>query len=250
MKPKKAFILSGIFLAIAVVFSVVVSRVNVRPVEMESDCPSSEISDNDSSCTEEETKPVGLATLNESVRSLFSYDKNGINQFWYKFTNISGAFCVLPAVYFGCLGLYEVVKRKSLKKVDLELKLLAVFYIVVVAVYFIFDHLIIVNYRPTSPLEPSYPSSHTLFAITICGSAILILRRLYKNKKSATRAKMFLAELIIATVLGRLLAGVHWYTDILGGIFISIFLLSAFYTALVSLEPKNKPANSTPLAKS
>ena len=48
-----------------------------------------------------------------------------------------------------------------------------------------------------------------------------------------TMATMVMSILIIfTTILGRLISGVHWFTDIIGGILISSFLLMLFHLVL------------------
>ena len=86
--------------------------------------------------------------------------------------------------------------------------------------------------------EASYPSSHTLMSVCICGSAILINKKLFNNKISKILNVLSLI-LIIAIVVGRLISGVHWFTDIIGGLLISSALLMSFYTA-INGEKTNK----------
>ena len=87
-------------------------------------------------------------------------------------------------------------------------------------------------------LEASYPSSHTLMTICICGSSILINKKLFNNK--ITKVMNYLSIIIITiTVVGRLISGVHWFTDIIGGILISSGLLMTFYSLLSIINKEN-----------
>ena len=63
-----------------------------------------------------------------------------------------------------------------------------------------------------------------------------------KNEKllKATNILTWLVMLVI--VIGRVLSGVHWLTDIIGGIIISLFMLMSLYTVfniINSMEKKN-----------
>ena len=87
-------------------------------------------------------------------------------------------------------------------------------------------------------LEASYPPSHTLMTICICGSSILINKKLFNNK--ITKVINYLSIIIITiTVVGRLISGVHWFTDIIGGILISSGLLMTFYSLLSIINKEN-----------
>ena len=175
--------------------------------------------------------------------TLGSFDYNDM---WYKITKYTGYMLFLPVAFLIILGFVELVKRKSFKKVDRELKLLALFYVAVGAVYLFFEKFFIINYRPImldGKLESSYPSSHTLFAITLCGSAMLINRALLKkNQKQAMVMNLLLAALALVTVVGRLLSGVHWATDIIGGILIGFTLV--FALAALIKEPAKEEKES------
>ena len=84
-------------------------------------------------------------------------------------------------------------------------------------------------------LEASFPSSHTLMAVCICGSSVMVNTRLFKNKLSKV-SNILSFVIIIVTIFGRLISGVHWFTDILGGLFIALALLMTFYSILQKFD--------------
>ena len=132
--------------------------------------------------------------------------------------------------YYGLIGLKQLLKKKSIKKVDKRLIILGCFYIMVLLCYIFFEN-VIINYRPIlidGVLEASYPSSHTVLAITICLSSLLISKYYFKENIQKT-VDIITWILLIIIVVGRLLSGVHWLTDIIGGIIISDFLVTAYY---------------------
>ena len=144
------------------------------------------------------------------------------------------------AIVYAFIGLIQFIKRRSIFKVDKEIILLGLYYIIVIALYVFFEK-VIINYRPilmNGFLEASYPSSHTLMTICICGSSILINKKLFNNK--ITKVINYLSIIIITiTVVGRLISGVHWFTDIIGGILISSGLLMTFYSLLSIINKEN-----------
>ena len=165
---------------------------------------------------------IGFATLNKAVNDLF-----GTHSIWYNITDWLGVAAILIAFGFACLGLYQLISRKSLKKVDADLYLLGAFYAVIMGVYVFFE-ICIINYRPIilyKDLEASFPSSHTMIVLCIMSTAIFQFnRRIHNNivKKAVNGASILL---IAITIIGRLISGVHWFTDILGGLLIGTSLL-------------------------
>lgn len=143
------------------------------------------------------------------------------------------------------IGLVQLIKRKSLLKVDKEIILLGIFYIVIIILYVFFEKYI-VNYHPilmNGFKESSYPSSHTLITICLCGSSIMINKVLYNNK-TTKYVNIFSLAIIIITVIGRLFSGVHWLTDIIGGILIPLALVMQFFHSFIKHFP-NSPKNLT-----
>ena len=169
---------------------------------------------------------VGLGTINKAFA-----DGIGVHMIWYHITNILGLFSLLVAAFFAGVGVLQLVTRKSLAKVDKDIIILGGFYIVVLACYMLFDKFAI-NYRPVmldGELESSYPSSHTMLAICVMSTAIMQLRWKIKDKQLRQIISGVLAFLILVIVVGRLLSGVHWFTDIIGGIFLSAVLVSLYH---------------------
>ena len=213
---KRNFLISGILLLIAITFTILVKVVDVKQIGV-----------NNSS--------IGFATLNQ-----FIFETTGVNMIWYHITDWLGLIPVFMAIVYAFIGLIQLIKRRSIFKVDKEIILLGLYYIIVIALYVFFEK-VIINYRPilmNGFLEASYPSSHTLMTICICGSSILINKKLFNNK--ITKVITYLSIIIITiTVVGRLISGVHWFTDIIGGILISSGLLMTFYSLLSIINKEN-----------
>lgn len=175
---------------------------------------------------------VGFSSLNS-----FVFNLTGNNMTLYKITEILGIIPILIALMYAVIGLIQVIDRKSLK-VDKELIALGILYIIVILIYVFFEKCII-NYRPVlidGILEASYPSSHTLLSICICGSALLINKYLFNNKKIYKYINIVSIISMVLIVLGRLLSGVHWASDIIGSIIISITLLKMLETYYLSIK--------------
>lgn len=175
---------------------------------------------------------VGFSSLNS-----FVFNLTGNNMTLYKITEILGIIPILIALMYAVIGLIQVIDRKSLK-VDKELIALGILYIIVILIYVFFEKCII-NYRPVlidGILEASYPSSHTLLSICICGSALLINKYLFNNKKIYKYINIISIISMVLIVIGRLLSGVHWASDIIGSIIISITLLKILETYYLSIK--------------
>ena len=214
---KRNIIISIILLFISIIYTILVKNIDVSP-----------IGPNESS--------VGFSSINSFFHNLI-----GSHMTIYKITEILGIIPLLIAGSYVLVGAFELFKRKSLAKVDYEIYVLGILYIIVLGLYIFFEKCII-NYRPIlidGVLEASYPSSHTLMALCICGSSIIINKKIFKNKIFNIENKLSIF-LMITIVLGRFASGVHWFSDILGGIIISIALLFTFYTNIISIPSKNK----------
>ena len=177
---------------------------------------------------------IGLSHLNQFIFDLF-----GVNMLWYHITDWLGIAAILTAFVFAVTGLVQLIKRRSLLKVDREILSLGGLYIVVIALYILFEN-VIINYRPiimpdnTHP-EASFPSSHTMLVCVIMGSAVMLINKYIKNKTLNKTLRAICFVIIGITIIGRLIAGVHWFTDIVGGIMISVTLLS-LYKEVISHE--------------
>ena len=164
---------------------------------------------------------IGFATLNTAVYSLL-----GKNDLCYKITQnylIIWAFFIV--VFHALTGFIQLIKTKSLLKVDHEILMLGIIYVIVVILYVLFEKLAI-NYRPIvfeKGLEPSYPSTHTMLILTVSGTAIPSAKKYFKRP---LLTKIICIAVMWGTVICRLLSGVHWFTDIIGGILISLCLIS------------------------
>lgn len=220
MKQKRYFLAAALELLLFVGFTALVSLVDVQPIGPEG-------------------SEVGLATLNEFVHEMVGY-----RPFWYSLTQWLGVLSLLVAVGFGLVGLVQLVQRKSLKKVDPSLLALGGFYVLVLLCYVLFE-VLIVNYRPMlqdGVLEASYPSSHTMLVICVMATARMELRRLMPKSGLRVTMEVLCGVLITVMVLGRYLSGVHWFTDIIGGIFLASALVT-LYAGVLRMLPGSKKRN-------
>ncbi len=178
---------------------------------------------------------VGLATLNAAAR-----DRIGTSAIWYTLSSLCGYLSLASAVGFACLGLYQWITRKRLRRVDRDLYLLAAFYALVLMAYLFFE-VVVINHRPVlsdGTLEASFPSSHTVLALCFLGAAIPRLATRLRKRPWRTLSVTACALVMALAVISRTLSGVHWLTDILGGLLLSGVLLGA-YGVVSSLIPRD-----------
>ena len=177
---------------------------------------------------------VGFATMNRFVHNL-----TGVHMTLYAITDWLGLVPLVFVMGFALLGLIQWIKRKHLLKVDHSFLILGGFYIIVMAVYVLFE-MLVVNYRPVlinGYLEASYPSSTTMLVMCVMPTAIMQFNARIKNNVLKRCVASAIIIFIAFMVIGRLISGVHWLTDIIGGALLSAGLV-LMYHYLCGLEWK------------
>jgi len=175
---------------------------------------------------------VGFATMNRFVHNL-----TGVHMYLYIITDWLGLVPLAFAFGFALLGLMQWIKRKHLLKVDYNIIVLGGFYIAVMAAYLYFE-IFVVNYRPVligGILEASYPSSTTMLVTCVMPTAIMQFNARIKNGVLKRCVAFAITAFIVFMVIGRLVSGVHWVTDIIGGALLSAGLVM-MYRAIIRLE--------------
>ena len=210
-KESKWYFMAGIcLLLLFVVWTVAVSFVDVKPIGPKG-------------------SSVGFATLNGAVHSLV-----GVNWGLYAVTDWLGLVPFGIAAGYGALGLAQLIKRKSLFKVDRGILFLGIFYAAVIFVFVLFEYLEI-NYRPVlidGVLEASYPSSTTMISMCVMPTAAIELYGRINNRTARLLAVALISVFTAFMVIGRLISGVHWISDIIGGAFVSAGLVLLYCFSL------------------
>ncbi len=199
MKKKKNIIGGVLLLCLFLLWTVMIKTVDVKSVGVGG-------------------SDIGFATINTAIHECL-----GVNMQLYNITDWLGLVPIFVCMAFGLLGAFQLVKRKSLFKVDLDIIASGIYYVVVIALYLAFE-MIPINYRPimiNGVMEASYPSSTTLLVLCVMPSLSLLV----SNRADNIRVEKLVCGLSSAfslfMVVGRLLSGVHWFTDIAGAILLS-----------------------------
>lgn len=177
---------------------------------------------------------VGLATLNR-----FFHNLTGVHMQLYTITDWLGLVPVAFGFGFAILGLCQWICRKKIWKVDGDILVLGMYYLAMLGVYLLFERFV-VNYRPVliaGYLEASYPSSTTLLVMCVMPTAMMQLHARIKNVLFRRVVLFAVGAFTVLMVLGRLISGVHWLTDIIGAALLSAGLV-LLYDAFCRLTQK------------
>lgn len=208
MKKKRIKMLSlavGL-LVVFVAWTLLVKAVDVRPIGPEG-------------------SKIGFSAFNSLVHRTV-----GVNMSLYVITDWLGLVPIATVLGFAALGLCQLIKRKNLLKVDRSIIILGGFYVVVAAVFLLFE-VLAVNYRPVlieGCLEASYPSSTTMLVLCVMPTAVMQLASRIKSQPVKLAVTLLIIAFIAFMVIGRILSGVHWITDIIGGAILSAGLVGIY----------------------
>ncbi len=237
MKAKKYIAAGALFLLLFAVWTLLIRTVDVRLVG---------INDTNTGSTAWEigqtSAEIGLSSLNTAFHAL-----TGEHLGLYDLTDLLSFVPFVICAGFGVLGLVQWIKRKSVLKVDPDLILLGVYYVVVILFFFAFDRFAI-NYRPIlieGKMEPSYPSSTTLLVAAVIPTLIFQTNRRLRDRRAKALICVFSIAFAAFMIVGRTVCGVHWLTDIIGSCLLvaSLFLLYAGFVALADGK-KGRPSDT------
>lgn len=205
-KNKTSFTMSLILLAVSVIFTLLVAFVGKAPVGPEN-------------------SEVDFAALNAALHDQFGY-----NTVFYGISSVLGYLTILTALINCVSFLVNLVKKKDLRMVRADLTATLGIYILLAVLYLVFEF-VVINYRPVileEGLEASFPSTHSMLAIAVMFSAAQQVRT--GMKESGIRNILILLCVLtgVLTPVTRFFSGVHWFTDILGGVMYGLFLTSLF----------------------
>jgi len=204
------------FLTVFALWTIAVSLVDVQTIGPENAC-------------------VGFATLNGFISRLI-----GVNWILYILTDWLALIPLVFTLGFAILGLVQWIRRKSLSKVDSSILALGGFYIVVIAAYVFFEFCV-VNYRPVlinGIMEASYPSSTTLLVLTVMPTACMQFNMRINSYAAKRHIQFAIVAFTVFMVVGRLLSGVHWMTDIIGGALLSAGLVMLYDSILTYIQQR------------
>ena len=170
--------------------------------------------------------PVGVNETNVGFSALNSWFHGfcGVNMTLYTITDWAGLVPICVAFGFGVLGLVQLIKRRNLFLVDKDILILGGYYIIVAILYVAFE-MIPINYRPiliNGFMEVSYPSSTTLLVVSVMPTFAEQIWRRCQKRTLRIAALIFTIAFSVFMVVGRLISGVHWLTDIVAALLISI----------------------------
>ena len=214
---KKSLLIGSIFLVMFAVWTTLILTVDVQP-----------LGQNGTS--------IGFATFN-----CWFHHFTGVNMAIYTITDWMGLVPVGICLIFAGVGLVQLIKRRSLCRVDADIMILGVYFVIVFLAYSIFE-IIPINYRPIlieGRMETSYPSSTTLLVLSVMPALIEQIQRRLSDIRVKQITTIAAITFSVFMVTGRLVSGVHWFTDIVGGELLSAGLFK-LYKAAVMLALKEK----------
>ena len=215
---KKQLITGVSFMLVFVIWTWLIQKVDVQPVGQKG-------------------TDVGFAAFNCWFHKL-----TGVHMGLYTITDWLGLVPVFVCIVFGGIGLWQLIKRKNLFKVDTDLIYLGIYYVIVIFGYLFFE-MCPINYRPIlieGILEASYPSSTTLLVLSVMPTLVLQANRRIENRYLKRIIYAFTSVFSAFMVIGRLVSGVHWFTDIMGAVFLSTGLFYLYKAVVLILSGDKK----------
>ena len=175
--------------------------------------------------------------MNDAIFEFF-----GFNQTWKTITDILLIGVLALVAVLAVCGLVQLIKRRSLKAVDAELTAMIPSLALVAVIYYVFEKVWILNYRPVlvnGLAEPSFPSTHALITTTVLGMLVFALPKYIKSRKLRVLIDVALIAVILVMAFGRVASGMHWATDALAGVIFG-FDLALVYGGVLKMMKERR----------
>lgn len=156
---------------------------------------------------------------------------------WKLITDVILISAFATFAVFVMIGICQLFKRKSLRKVDRELLWAILPLALMTITYVVFDKFWVLNVRPDGSGEPSFPSTHAMVVATIFLMAAIILPKYVKSKSACAVLDLMMLLLLFLVCVGRVFAGMHWISDVLGGLGFALIFVTIYY--LIIRRKKN-----------
>ena len=193
-------------------------------------------------CIDVQTAGPGGTNVGFAAFNLWFHKLTGVHMTVYTFTDWLGLVPIAVCLGFGVVGVFQLIRRRSLLRVDPDIILLGLYYMLVIFAYLVFE-MVPINYRPiliNGALEASYPSSTTLLVLSVMPTLVFQVGRRCE-RKTVTRAVSIIIVLFSAfMVIGRAVSGVHWATDIVGSVLLSFGLFKLYQSGVTAIDLRNK----------
>ena len=168
-----------------------------------------------------------IAESNEAVG--MSHINNIVSYKYVKWVDkLSDVFFYLTFIVVACaigLGIYQLVKNKSLAKVDKEIIIFGVFLVIAVGLWLSFDYVFKLNIRPTHEAKGSFPSTHVFLTTFFTLACHGYLCKKFKGNQLIKYLSLCVAIVFIVLMLiTRVAAGMNYITDVTGGLFLGLSL--------------------------
>ena len=180
---------------------------------------------------------VGFSAFN-----LWFHHLTGVHMTLYTITDWLGLVPIAVCLGFGVVGVFQLILRRSLLRVDPDIILLGLYYMLVIFAYLVFE-MVPINYRPiliNGALEASYPSSTTLLVLSVMPTLVFQVDRRCERKTVKRTLSIFAVLFSAFMVIGRSVSGVHWATDIVGSVLLSFGLYKLYQSAVTAIDLRNK----------
>ena len=178
---------------------------------------------------------IGFATFN-----IWFHQMSGVHMWIYNITDWFGLVPLMVCIFFGGIGFLQWIKRRSVLKVDSDILILGIYYVMVIGVYLLFEKFPI-NYRPVlieGIMESSYPSSTTLLVLCVMPTLMEQIERRMESISGKKIIKTLSMSFSLIMVIGRLISGVHWFSDIVGGVLLGVGLFYVYKACVVLMISK------------
>ncbi|MCR5350055.1 MAG: phosphatase PAP2 family protein [Acholeplasmatales bacterium] len=175
---------------------------------------------------------VGLQTINKK------FLPNDTSSMWDDLSDLVLYSAIVVLCIFAVKGLLSLFDTGNLFKVEKELLVFGFSIVFIIALWILFDFVIVINNRPYFENESSFPSTHVLLVTYISLYTVLYVSRKDDYKSYLIPVSIIGAILSLLVFIGRIKSGNHFFTDCLGAVILAFAIFFVSFGVIKYLDSK------------